>query len=437
MKNVKSCLLVLAAAFVMSACGTKTETSQTSSIDPNVEVLDEGNTQVAFNEITRNVLINDKAKAYIDKMHAEEDEGIACGNDPYTFDALNGVDKVDVKNELSQSDSSKNKPIEISWEKGDMDYESIKLLISENWRFDDYREISTTGASVQVDNLKRATTYYYRLTNEDGSILSQVQKFETADYVRKMNFDGADGLGETIYNVRDEGGYMTSYGVRTNQGFIYRGSEINDAKFTAGGSTHKCNVDDIVMEKQRTIFKIGCELDLRKEDAISPNNLAGICGLSTEDMPVDYVRCSFNNYTAFVADPDNGIADNLKTAFDCLANADEKPCYFHCWGGADRTGALGLVLNGILGVSYTDLMIDFELTTQHNSVRSHLTKNGGYDMPGMLKAFKALEYYEEGMSIKDLCVEFLTRHGVTMETINKIRSFMLPGYDAATDSIIA
>ena len=42
------------------------------------------------------------------------------------------------------------------------------------------------------------------------------------------------------------------------------------------------------------------------------------------------------------------------------------PVYFHCIGGADRTGALAYVLNGILGVSRREIEGDWESTFYPN-----------------------------------------------------------------------
>lgn len=431
MKNYLKCsLLAITTLMALVACNGG---GRTTSEDPNKEVLDPGNTQVAFKEIENNILINKAAQDYIDKMHEQE----KLAEHPFRFSALDDHDNIEVKNELSQNISRAeklNRPIKISWDKEGLTYDKINVVVSKSWKFDDYATFETTGDFVEIDNLRRAQTYYYRLENEDKSIQSQVQKFETADYTRSMNFDGEmqNGnpvTGETIYNVRDEGGYMTSFGIRTAQGLIYRGSEINDAKF----GQHGKNVDDLVLQKQRDVFKIGAELDLRKKEDVSPNNQKDICALGED---VEYYRYSFNNFTNFIKDPDNGTPGTLKAAFDVLANADQKPVYFHCWGGADRTGALGLFLNGMLGVSLTDLYIDYELTTQYNSLRSHLTANGSYDMPGMLKLIRALPYYDDEKSIASVCKQFLMEHGVEEDTIEKIREFMLPGYTRGMEEVI-
>lgn len=437
MKKTKLILLIAAPVLLLSACNSGSGNGS-SSIDPNIEVLDPGNTTVSFNEISNLVLLNEKAQTYIDAMH-EQENAIEDQTRRFYLNGLDGNDTVDVSTYLKQQDASDNRPIEISWDKGAMDYEDIKVALCHDWKFEEGKVeyFDAEDDKVKIDNLKRATTYYYRLETEDKSIISQTQKFTTADYVRKINWKHAGALKETIYNVRDLGGYMTSFGVRTNQGLIYRGSEINGADFTADGQQHKRNVDDLVLEKQAKVLKIGCELDLRAEKAVSPDNKNNISSISTEDLPVDYVRTSFNSYSSFINDPDNGVPGTLKTAFDVIANADEKHVYYHCWGGADRTGALSFFLNGLCGVSLTDLYIDFELTTQHNSLRSHLKANGSYDFPAMLRTIKALPYYDENMTLAELSKKFLMENGIEEETLEKIRGFMIPGYTTGMEEVLA
>lgn len=48
--------------------------------------------------------------------------------------------------------------------------------------------------------------------------------------------------------------------------------------------------------------------------------------------------------------------------FRVFCNRENYPIYFHCRDGADRTGALAYVLNGILGVSRQELETDWEST---------------------------------------------------------------------------
>lgn len=429
MLKKKFLLLLAAPLLVLTACNKGPASSQELPPEPESSVeqeyLDPGMQTVAFDEISNLVMINEKAQAYIDAMHAEE-EYSDC---PYTFAALDDdLDKVDVKDMLTNSDNSKNRPITISWDKGDLEYERISVVLCKDWKFQKTTAYPTTGNSVEIDNLERATTYYYRLETADGMIRSQVQKFTTADYTRSLNFDG--NLSNTIFNARDLGGYMTSFGIRTNQGLIFRGSEINGEDFTADGQRHNKNVDELVLEKNEQIFKIGVELDLR--------TASGANNMTASALPTaEYIRRPFTSYANFIKNPDNGTPGTLKDVFDLFANADEKHVYYHCWGGADRTGALSFFLNGVCGVSLTDLYIDFELTSQHNSVRSHLTKNGSYDFPGMLTAIKELPYYSDDKTIAEICYQFLTEHGIEEDTIERIREVMIPGYYTGMEEIWA
>jgi protein-tyrosine phosphatase len=50
-----------------------------------------------------------------------------------------------------------------------------------------------------------------------------------------------------------------------------------------------------------------------------------------------------------------------------LANEDNYPVVFHCRAGADRTGFLSYLINGLCGVSYENLTRDYELTTASHS----------------------------------------------------------------------
>ena len=47
---------------------------------------------------------------------------------------------------------------------------------------------------------------------------------------------------------------------------------------------------------------------------------------------------------------------------DSIPNFATIPIYFHCISGADRTGTLAYVLNGVLGVDRHELETDWEAT---------------------------------------------------------------------------
>ena len=64
--------------------------------------------------------------------------------------------------------------------------------------------------------------------------------------------------------------------------------------------------------------------------------------------------------------------------FEILTNEDNYPIVFHCTAGADRTGFIAFIINGLLGVSYEDLTRDYELSTVSGNMRcrAKLTDSG-------------------------------------------------------------
>ena len=57
----------------------------------------------------------------------------------------------------------------------------------------------------------------------------------------------------------------------------------------------------------------------------------------------------------------------------------DKVVYFHCAGGADRTGTLAFLIEALLGVSESDLSKDYELTSfdgSHDRYRNMSTSAG-------------------------------------------------------------
>ena len=458
-------------ALCLCACNNNNNNNNNSnkSNEPAQTPAAEPTTEVEFEAIENNCMVPSYVQAYIDAMH-EQEGGITY---PHRVDPLNcnmtweqaakESDKgdgtkydddhsggVDVCQMLSRSQSYENVPIQIKWQ-GAVSTDA-KIVAWSELDKSDKREfaVAADGLSAKLPNLYRNTKYYYQLI--DGDSVSQMKNFVTGDYTRMIT------MGK-ISNVRDMGGYMTSYGVRTNQGLIYRGGEMAVKAFSDGGNSHSANWSDEAQKVQEEVMQIGLELDLRTKsgsgsmtesplnwegDWEAPNLNPALTATSNDNGKAQYVRCAINSFDSFITDQnrkseaDNAGRNLVKEIFEYYAQADKQHVYFHCWGGADRTGVTGFLLNAILGVSYTDAIIDFELTTLTNNKRCHMHNSQNAHMPKFLNLF-VTGYDFDGDGNKDYVYDgektlrynadnLLMAMGVEEETLEKIRGIMLPGY---------
>ena len=443
-------LVSLAAILSLASCGRKPSSNEPSSVpDDSSEpapaetrydtVVEPGDVELNFAPVMENAMVAQRVKKYYDDMKEQEKtlalpyritplygpadfgEGGSETSDGVTYDEAK-TGGVDVCQYLTRTNGNvKNVPIEISWEKGDdFDYETATVNYWTQEDKSDLKSVETTGNSVQLANLYRATRYYYQVEADYGD-KSQVMSLVTGDYARTITMGG-------INNVRDIGGYMTSYGVRTNQGLIYRGYEIVDKSFGQHGSNYGADAEKVNQE----VMHISHEIDLKGDDDFNAENRS--C-LKQEDgtTPIAFSHLQVVAYDGFLtSDVSKG---HLHDIYHILANADEEHVYFHCWGGADRTGMIAFFTNAILGVSYTDLIIDFELTTETNNKRCHMHNASNAHFPDFLGAFTKWSGYDADATVNANCEAFLLENGVEKADIEKIRSFMIPGYETGMEEI--
>lgn len=92
--------------------------------------------------------------------------------------------------------------------------------------------------------------------------------------------------------------------------------------------------------------------------------------------------------------------------------------YFHCLAGADRTGMVAVILEGVLGVPLHEIDRDYELTS-FSSVRERTESAYSYDI-------RILQKYP-GLTFRDRCVEYLLDCGISLEKINAFRKAVIDG----------
>ena len=234
-----------------------------------------------------------------------------------------------------------------------------------------------------VGNLLSGQEYFWRVNG------GEARRFVTAEAApRWLHAEG-------ISNVRDMGVWRTADGRRLKQGLIFRGSEMD---------THH-NIAEKGIAVMRDELGIRTDLDLRGE-------AVGKVSKSLMGDDIEFILIPSKAYAEFMEDDQKAVCKQL---FDVLADETKYPFYFHCWGGADRTGTLALMLESVLGLSDEDMLRDYELTSL--SVWGERSRKSEL----FVSLMEALDRYP-GFSIRESAVNFLRSCGITEETFEKLRN---------------
>lgn len=329
--------------------------------------------------------------------------------------------------------SDESKGIEIEFTPADsLKNKEYTITFGKKADLSDAKQIKTNDTKAYLKNLFVNETYYYKVS-ADGKD-SQVASFTTGDYPRWID-------ARPMFNVRDMGGYMTSSGQRIKQGLVYRGGEINsktgwygsqrytdDTGNTQARDGHIVSQTDASKKAFREDMDMinGLEIDLRSgSETNGYPSKSGFCNFA-ENNDISYKMLSISSYA-------NGMKNNtaqIKSLFEAFAQADQHPVYYHCYGGADRTGVVGFMLGAVLGMSYTDLVIDFELTSYSSNssrnYRSHLRNGPWNEWPGMVDYLKNTLGWSTTKTIKQGMEDYLKNNcKISQTTIDTIRNIML------------
>jgi len=272
-----------------------------------------------------------------------------------------------------------------------------------------------------------ARTYYWRVTsdltcgnfghgrkcacaNRKPSVTSSVASFRTEDLApRWIVIEGRVG------NFRDLGGRIGYGGRRVRQGMIYRSRGLNDNSIDGEmRGKNRMTVSDV--EYLTETLGIRTDLDIRGRAEV-----AGMNGVSPLGKGVTYInRPSLCYDYIFTAEGKKIMAANFRE----FLSADRYPILFHCIGGADRTGALGYVLNGVLGVSRQELETDWESTfypsIPYKDAKGELVWNSETHFDEGFGRYGA-----EGDSWNTRIELYLLDCGITRDEMEKFRSIML------------
>ena len=273
----------------------------------------------------------------------------------------------------------------------------FKVYVSKNADMSDAQCYVTLATELAVEHLEVASNYYWYVdaVYAGYTVRSEIFTFKTVRTTRTVDIEG-------VSNARDIGGYITLDGKQIKQGMIYRSAKLDD--ITELGKYTLVN-----------ILGVKTDLDLRGDKATKPvselNHIATAC--------------------PWYAHSDNGIFDNEanKTEFantvKVFADINNYPIIFHCSLGRDRTGTLALVLEGLLGLDYNTLMMEYELSvfSYWGSYGATSYKN---QMSSQIKStYDYIHDNYDGETFAEEVENFLLDIGVSADEIASIRAIML------------
>lgn len=210
--------------------------------------------------------------------------------------------------------------------------------------------------------------------------------------------------GATAWNVRDLGGWPCDGGT-VKYGLLIRGGKLAAA-------------DRAVLVGE---LGIQHDLDLRGREGGGADDESNMTA-SPLGGDVWYTRTQ--QYAWYALTPVTTWKTYLRCVIDAVTHRE--PVYFHCTAGADRTGTLACVLEGLLGMSQSDIDKDYELTTFYSGSGSDATarRRNESDWKGLINAINAVS----GGTFRDKCVLFAVGTcGMSMADINAYRVAMTDG----------
>ena len=263
--------------------------------------------------------------------------------------------------------------------------------------------------SIEIDNLEIACDYKWRVKGvaADGAKLRAEGTFRTEDIAPRLIHLSR------VHNMRDLGGRVGLGGRRVRQGRVYRSAGLNanarKSKSKGGMVPGAVTLTDASRAYAKDVLGIRTDLDLR-----SDRECFGMAG-SPLGPEVKWIKISSSAYSGMAKDPGKSAFTN---AFRVFLDEKNYPIDFHCIAGADRTGSLAFILNGLLGVEEEELWRDWEVTAFQKEKLDfgHRTR--------FSKLVKVFEPFP-GANINEKIIAYVKSAGFTDADIEKFRALML------------
>ena len=325
------------------------------------------------------------------------------------------------------SDNSAPQSVTVKWDFEAPTGKTVKnfsFAYSQNADMSDAYTIS--GLSSSANKVSFYNAYlgdnYFEVTatfTDNSTLASDVKVFKvTTQAPRNLKVGN-------MPNCRDMGGRTTYAGGKIRQGLIYR---------TAGNKFDNSSpINDECRNVLLNQLKVKTEINVANGDSNTVNLGNGVTvkncymdyGASKSDQGVGGNGVPFSNMSR--------NAEKLRMVLDILKDRNNYPAFYHCRIGTDRTGIVGITLNGLLGVPFNEAIQDYCMSNfapingqRYPHKHASSTDSNGDDPAKYIDELLAMP----GKNFQEKTINALLSIGVPMSTINSIIDIMTIGNKA-------
>ncbi|MCQ2771731.1 MAG: tyrosine-protein phosphatase [Bacilli bacterium] len=411
MKKIKHLLLLSVSASMLIACGggktpSTPESSEPESQVPTVPTVE----NPTITEVTTfdepQSLYTEKQKAFLRRS----------GEELAQMTQAQAAALADGKSNLSSPE-----PVKLTWENEEQDgLDHYEVSFYSNYDFENPITINAgKEKSANIYNLAPGS-YHYQVKGiyEDGS------QDESEYFPVELDLNLGDGTYGTIRNwhvdgitnCRDLGGTPLAGGGTFKYGMLYRTSSFADYNM----DKKKITAEGIAVVET---WGLKTEIELRGGPSGTGGESTFATATTTSEIPgVEYKFCPWAYQNG-----KNLIYRNLeplRKVFDVLGDPDNYPCDFHCRIGTDRTGAVALLVNGLLGVSLDDIYKDYMFSNFGNIGKTTYVNQTNEDST---RAYVDALMTWPGEKFHNKVYNFLSTVGVPTEKLDMIIELLTDG----------